>query len=299
MIRSESSELKSLHYAQNAPKILLEVISARSALVILASTYVFFLCSFGYDVNSTVQNFSGGINLVGTGSCDDIGVDHNSLWNTGGQWGCTLTPYVSGSDEPGVWVGRVGNVTNVISVALRFNKMNITSLDIDNITTSVEDIELNEDLQDSMSSQWVDYQLRLYACFHQEICSKNSNDRGHKWHSVLNMESNNVVADMFAPDFREVHHSVCGNTFQNQESLPTKGLVRSYLAVVEFWGDGVDTVVEPGEPLCCTALHNITSYRIILRYSTSHHIDDSSSHPTALQHLTACTAKGKAGRNKC
>jgi hypothetical protein len=245
-MRKESSQLKNLHYAQNAPKILLEVISARSALMILASTYIFFLCSFVYDVNSTVQNFSGGINLVGTGPCDDLGIDDTSLWKTGGKWGCTLTPYVAESNTPGVWVGRVGNLTNVISVALRFNKMNITALQIDNVTTPVEEVELDDDIQSEMTSQWVDYTLNLYACFHSNECSRNS-DRGHKWHTVLMMDSNTVVSEMFAPDFREVHHSVCGNTFQNQESLPTKGLVRSYLAVVKFWGDGVDTVVEQGE----------------------------------------------------
>lgn len=241
-----SSELKNLHYAQNAPKILLEVISARSALVILASTYIFFLCCFVYDVNSTVKNFSGGINSVGTGSCSDIGIDGNSFWKTGGKWGCTLAPHVAGSSNPGVWVGRVGNLTNVISVALRFNKMNITTLQIGNRTLPVDEVALNEDMQSTLTTQSVDYTLNLYACFHSNDCSRYS-DRAHKWHTVLSMDSVATAASgMFSPDFREVHHSVCGNTFQNQESLPTKGLVRSYLAVVEFWGDGVETVVEQG-----------------------------------------------------
>ena len=247
-MRNKESELKNLHYAQNAPKILLEVISARSALMILASTYIVFLCCFVYDVNSTVQNFSGGINMVGTGSCADLDIDGNSFWTTGGKWGCTLVPYETGSSSPGVWVGRVGNLTNVISVALRFNKMNITALQIGDASISVDDIAQDEDLQNSIATQGVEYTLNLYACFHSNDCSRFSGDRGHKWHTVLSMDSlDNTAVEMFTPDFREVHHSVCGNTFQNQESLPTKGLVRSYLAVVEFRGDGVDTVVTQGE----------------------------------------------------
>jgi hypothetical protein len=241
-----SGGLKSLHYAQNAPKILLEVISARAALVMLAATYIFFLCSFAYDVNSTVQNFTGGVNSVGTGSCDDLGIDGNSYWKTGGNWGCTLSAYDADSGSHGMWVGRVGNISNVISVALRFNKMNITLLNIANATIPVEEVAEAEEMQDFLDTQWVDYSLNLYACFHSDDCSRYSRDRRHKWHAVLNMNSDSVTREMFAPDFSEVHHSVCGNTFQNQESLPTKGLVRSYLAVVEFWGDGVETAVEEG-----------------------------------------------------
>jgi hypothetical protein len=249
-MRKEQGELKNLNYAQNAPKILLEVISARSALVILASTYIFFLCSIAYDVNSTVQNFSGGVNVVGTGSCADMDINRNTMWSTGGKWGCTMTPFVVEKAVPGVWVGRVGNLTNVISVALRFNKMNITSLQYDNVTVPVGDVELDTTLQDTMATQWVDYTLKLYACFHQDDCWWDARDRGHSWHSVLDMDSSVLVSDMFAPDYSTLHHSVCGNTFQNQESLPTKGLVRAYLAVVEFWGNGVDTAVDQGNYYC-------------------------------------------------
>lgn len=186
--------------------------------------------------------------MVGTGSCADLDIDSNSLWTTGGKWGCTLTPYGgSGPNIPGVWVGRVGNISNVISVALRFNKMNITALQIEDTMEPVDSIAENEGLQNTFATQLVNYNLNLYACFHSNDCSRNS-DRGHKWHTVLSMpSSNNVAEGMFSYDFREVHHSICGNTFQNQESLPTKGLVRSYLAVVEFWGDGVDTVIGQGE----------------------------------------------------
>ena len=241
-----SGELKNLHYSHNAPKILLEVISARSALLILAATYISFLFSFAYDVNSTVQNFSGGINTVGTSPCDDLGIDETSFWKTGGKWGCTLRPYDAELNSTGIWVGRVGNLSNVISVALRFDKLNITSLQVDNVTTTVEQANDDENVQTKMSSLWVDYTLNLYACFHSNDCSKNA-DRGHKWHTVLKMKSfDNIVSDMFVEDYSEVHHSICGNTFQNQESLPNKGLVRSYLAIVEFRGNGVETVIDAG-----------------------------------------------------
>jgi hypothetical protein len=223
-----SLELKNLSYAQNIPKILLEVISARTALIMLGMTYIVFFCSFAFDVYSTVQNFSDGINVVGTDSCNRISVDANTMWDLGGKWGCTLRPYVVDQAVPGTWVGRIGNLTNVISVALRFNKLNITSLQLGNTYVPIADIPFDDAIVGSLNTLAVEYSLKLFACFHEDDCSRSGRDRGHTWHPVLTMTSSSVVAEMLSPELNEVHHSVCGNTFQNQEVLNHPSLYKQF-----------------------------------------------------------------------
>lgn len=53
------------------------------------------------------------------------------------------------SDKSNLWIGRVNNISNVISVALRYRALNVTEVQIGNITQMLSDNNNNEDNHDN------------------------------------------------------------------------------------------------------------------------------------------------------
>jgi hypothetical protein len=144
------------------------------------------------------------------------------------------------SDRSSLWIGRTNNLSNVISVGLRYRAMNISSLGIGNTTIDLNaDVEdLGGDSRDSngnlMKSIHAEYDVDLYACFKKNYCDK-TGDEDSRWIPVLTKKNQRShLLDFYDPVAQSISLDVIGNTFQNQESLPTKSLVQSYLIFVHY-----------------------------------------------------------------
>jgi hypothetical protein len=206
--------------------------------VILGATYLVFIISFAFDVATTLRNFGGGDIALGVGNCESSGLfNAEDAWTSGGEWGCQMEL----ADQSSLWIGRTNNLSNVISVGLRYRAMNISSLAIGNttvdITADVEDLSGGNSNGDDnnrnlMRSVHTEYDVDLYACFKKNYCNKYG-DENRRWIPVLTKKSQRShLLEFYDPIARSVSLDVIGNTFQNQESLPTKSRVRSYLIFV-------------------------------------------------------------------
>lgn len=160
-------------------------------------------------------------------------INAESLWNTDGQWGCTLESTTNSQ----IWVGHIGNVTNVISVALRISNRNESFI-------SLNETEMGY-IFDKVDDMYMTYNIALYACMKSTGCS---NSYGHNiessWQPVVTMSDARIsYNELFVqpnvedPSVIHMEYTLLGNTFQNQESLPTKGNIRSYLVIVEYFND--------------------------------------------------------------
>jgi hypothetical protein len=187
-----------------------------------------FIVSFVFDVATTLRNFSGGDINLGLSDCSNLGlIVADDAWSTSGEWGCQMELV----DQSTLWIGRTNNLSNVISVGLRYRANNITNLKIGNLTI---DLDTEEEMEQTLPNAHVDYEVNLYACFQKNNCEKTGEDES-RWIPVLTMRNQRShLSEFFDPLARSLVLDVIGNTFQNQESLPTKSLVQSYLVFVHY-----------------------------------------------------------------
>lgn len=184
--------------------------------------------AFTFDVMTTLRNFTGGDINLGVNNCERYGVYMpDDAWSTSGEWGCEMTL----DDQSTLWIGRANNLSNVISIGLRYRAVNITSLKIGN--TSIEiGMENIERYRESRAP--VEFDVNLYACFKKNYCSQSGREES-RWIPVLTKTNERLhLLDFFDPIANSLSLDVIGNTFQNQESLPTKSLVQSYLMFVHY-----------------------------------------------------------------
>lgn len=202
-------------YSHNAPRILLETISARTAQIILISTYIIFLFGFVFDLRDTYRSFLDGNRNLYAYSCDKSNVTTENLWKKSGDWGCTF----DSNDSP-YWVGHIDDLTNVISIELQVRQMNISKVDINGTDTNIT--------PEVMDTVMFSYDVTLFGCYDTSDC---------QWQLVLSLQKQVVsIGQIFrAPENAYVLNTF-SNTFQNQEALPNKGKVKSYLAIVQYYG---------------------------------------------------------------
>jgi hypothetical protein len=153
-----------------------------------------------------------------------VGLDDNNF-------GCTLVPinYTDPSQDV-VWVGHVRNFENVISVALQAKYKNVTGV-LSN-GTYVDDDATLEDLR-------FEYDLALYCCYQNSGCGDigisaiGKSDTGSDWMLVL-WEKDTVVtvSDVYQVGDDSATIQLLSNIFQNQETLPDNGKIKSYLVFV-------------------------------------------------------------------
>lgn len=187
-----------------------------------------------YDVGDTVHNFGGADRHLQTSSCSYHNIDMDSAWNTDGEWGCTI----DNEDKSKVWVGRVNNVSNVISVSLKFVKHNISSINFNGTEILVDYKTTKEMYLSQLQSYSMKYHISLYACHQRNGCSRHGSMMENMWQSVLTKNHQRIYADsLMSEDMRDMELSIFGNTFQNQEALPTKSNIKSYLMFVKYSGD--------------------------------------------------------------
>ena len=142
------------------------------------------------------------------------------------------------ADNWKMWIGRVNNVSNVISVGLRFVRENITSVEFNGTRVTVNEKTTKALYQDQLEAYSVEYHVSLFACYRRNNCKKTSSSFLNEWQLVLTKQHQQVTADtLMSPDMRLMEMSIFGNTFQNQESLPAKSNIKSYLMFVKYTGD--------------------------------------------------------------
>lgn len=208
-------------YANNAPKILLETITARTALLIIAITYIVFILGFAFDVNTIYKSFSSSNYDITAYSCSSYSP---SYFYQESRWGCT-----NGLS----WNSTVAELTNVLSVKLNVQQNNLTAI-LNNATIDTFDLK---------------YDINLWACYNYDGCGANYADDNdytsnpNIWQRVLNL-NNQVIHVVLSEDVLSsaangpyLNVELLGNTFQNQESIPTNGLVRSYHISVQYLED--------------------------------------------------------------
>jgi hypothetical protein len=105
-------------YANNKPRIILETLSARSALIILIITYVVFIIGFIIDAYNITNGFSNSNVNLGSNLCSSESVT-TSNFTTSRSWGCL---------DGNTWKSTVVGLTNVISIQLNVKQSNFSGL---------------------------------------------------------------------------------------------------------------------------------------------------------------------------
>jgi hypothetical protein len=185
-----------------------------------------------FDLRSTLQGFVNGNQILSSATCSSqdiaIGLDDQNF-------GCTLVPinYTDPSQDV-IWVGHVRHFENVISVALQSKYKNVTGVLLNG--TYVDDDATLDDLK-------FEFDLSLYCCYHNSGCGDISvtaigkSNTGSDWMLVLS-EKNAVVtvSDVYQVGDDSATIQLLSNIFQNQETLPDNGKIKSYLVFVTYRG---------------------------------------------------------------
>lgn len=130
------------------------------------------------------------------------------------EFGCTFNET---SSEP-AWIGQFTDLDNIISVSLELEIRNISSSALDNIDSGV-----------------FEYNVLLYGCYDSSNC--------RDWIEVLSMKNEALdFSDAYDSANKNLKFTLIGNTFQNQEALPARGIVKSYAVLVNYAVEGVGTV---------------------------------------------------------
>jgi hypothetical protein len=185
-----------LVYEINAPKILLESLSARSTMLVFAITYIAFIIGFGLDIDSAYTGFTSS-NVVIPGV----------------------------SSNPHSWKGTVTSLTNIISLSVSVQQTNFSS------------IIKNEISESKITSL---YDAHVWACYKAEGCQDNFGtsvrsfiDRD-AWSRVLSVTSEEISFSWESLKEDSIKKELIPNTFQNQESIPARGKVRSYYVEINY-----------------------------------------------------------------
>lgn len=207
--------LESVNNSYNAPKILIETLTARSSSIIIFLTYSTFIIGFVIDILTTFKSFESNNRVLTSEYCNS----NNILSNSTDQAN-------SNCYNGNIWTGIYENLANVISVQLNVNRNNLTNFEY----LQYQDIN-------------VLCSYTLYACYQPDGCHNNFGGyNSYTWMEVLS-ESNYsipVVITVESNTMLSASASIFPNTFQNQESIPSEGLVRSYYIQVEYVEDVYD-----------------------------------------------------------
>ena len=206
-------------YASNAPKIFLETITARTATFIIALTYIFFIVGFCIDFYTTYKSFNSSNYDLGARPCSEV---DKTISSSRQYWSCSSGKF---------WNSTVTNLNNVISVKLDVQQTNVTAM-----------------LSNATDHFAITYNLDLWTCYNENGCGDTfaSNDYytndPNTWQHVYVATEERLEVDVSTDvnskgEVDEVTKSLIPSTFQNQESIPTNGLVKSYFLSVEYLDD--------------------------------------------------------------
>lgn len=142
----------------------------------------------------------------------------------------SLNPYW-GCFSGNTWNSTVSHLQNVISINLKTEQLNATVK-----------------LQSGNTTFDIVYNLNLWACYTSGGCGdqfatfSEYNSNPNIWQQVMKLSEKTVLVDQkkdtTSTDYgKGLSLTLFPNTFQNQESVPTNGLVKSYFISVEFLED--------------------------------------------------------------
>lgn len=211
-------------YAPHAPRILLEIMTGRSAAIVIAITWIVFLIGFTVDLVTTYRSFHSSNYALGANSCSDYNFTEIKRLNLA-QYGCSY-----GGDS---WNSSVTHLSNVISFGLSVQQTNLTSLLSNSSVSTTFDIK---------------YDLQVWTCYNENGCGSNFEqgsaytEDANVWQPVLSLSPETASVDLSTDitsykDGKKLEIQLITNTFQNQESIPTNGLVKAYHINLQYLSD--------------------------------------------------------------
>lgn len=196
-------------YAQNAPKIMLETITARTITICLLVTYSVFLLADTIDIRNIVVGAEKGNREYTSEFCPD-----NILSNTE-DYGC-IYGGLNQDSSTFTYVLHASDFENVISLSFFVTRTNISS-------------QVNDD--NLLDTKKINYNLRVYGCYEKYNCGNINNSN---WKSVINLDQKVSINDIYNYGDDKIKYYLLPITFQNQESLPNQGKVKSYYLTLEY-----------------------------------------------------------------
>jgi hypothetical protein len=148
------------------------------------------------------------------------------------------------------YIGRLGNLSNIISMSLKVENLNST--------VTFNSTELQNKL--------IRYNVSLFACFDNEGCTLDSDLVAKRWQLVLSLRDERVLYSEFMLPYSSVASlMLVSNTFQNQEALPTGGRIQSYFFVLRHVSETIgedgyknDSPFDPSEVYTTYTLSTIS-----------------------------------------
>lgn len=227
--KNESTIKANQAYASTAPRIMIEILTARTTALLFIFTYLAFGLGFGLDIYWTVIGFNSSNRQLQSNECsyDSNGIT-TDYSNVTGDTGCTYKP----SNTSSQWAGIVTNLDNIISIELKVEIKNFTDLYQNNTLVAPNEVNINDIT--------LKYSTLVYCCYQGEGCGREFSDdvviNPHAWYSMYDSDSQSSLGlentyDKYTSSASAI---LLGYTFQNQEALPMRGKVRSYLLYVNF-----------------------------------------------------------------
>lgn len=198
-------------YAYTAPKILLEILSGPSATMIIILTYAVFFIAFITDVYTTAESFQSENKVLLANQCNYANI---STYSTIKDYGCSVN---------NIWSGLAVDLSNILSIQLDVQR--------NSINTSQQ-----------LIPSTITYDLNLWACYEVYGCgySFSSNYGSSSWMKVISFQNRTVNLETSIdvnPLLFSSKTTLLPNIFQNQESTPLLGLIKSYFIQVEYNDD--------------------------------------------------------------
>lgn len=205
-------------YASSGPRIMLEIMTARSATIIILTTWVIFAISFAVDFYTTYKSFHSSNYALTAFSCSSY---NSTTMNKYNYFSC-------GNDNAG-WNATVTDLSNVISFSMNVQQTNLTSI-LSNNTAS--DLIFR-------------YNVEVWTCYNQYGCGDNFNydggysTDGNAWQQVLVLTDEEIDVHLstsvqYDDEGARLSIQLIATTFQNQEAIPTNGLVKSYFFKIDY-----------------------------------------------------------------
>ena len=128
------------------------------------------------------------------------------------------------------WIGHAQDFSNIISVSVKTKLSNTSKIYYNG--SYIDDDE-------TLHGLTFQYDLDLYCCYSNTNCGNiqsNNDETNNEWKKVISINQKKIQLDQYISieDDDSSTITLLPNTFQNQESLPTNGKVKSYLIYIHY-----------------------------------------------------------------
>jgi len=208
------------------PRILLETMSSRIARILFLLNLAAFICGFAIDLAASLNSFkTAGASLESTpcsSLSDTVGQNMSYLVSSNntmisslpaGDWGCSNKL----SDSDLLWIGHITNLQNVVAFSL------------DGLQSNLSLSESCAAFDDSTVAQYT-VSTTVYVCERPSgQCARED------WHlSLTSLSDPTPLLSLIDLGRKQASAQFIQKTFQNQPSLVSNGIVRSYLVYLQL-----------------------------------------------------------------